>query len=69
MTRNPVRSTQLKSVGYDPETSKLEIQFNSGAVYEYSDVPENTYKALVESPSIGTYFTDNIKWSFIYRKL
>ena len=69
MTRTPVASSQLSSVGYDQDTRKLEIQFKNGSIYEYDDVPPETHKELMSSRSTGEYFNKNIKWNFVYRKL
>ena len=33
--REPVTSTNIRSVGYDPETSTLEVEFVNAHVYEY----------------------------------
>lgn len=69
MTRTPVKSTQLKSVGHDPATNKLHIEFKSGAVYEYDDVPVEEYAELMNAPSIGQHFSSRVKYGFVYRKL
>jgi hypothetical protein len=39
MDRTPVSSSNLSSVGYDPDEQILEIEFNGGRVYQYYDVP------------------------------
>jgi hypothetical protein len=39
MLRTPVSSSALRSVGYDPQTQTLEIEFNSAEVYQYFNVP------------------------------
>jgi len=69
MTRTPVKSSQISSVGYDPEKQKLEVEFKNGSVYEYDNVPQSTYNAFIGSPSVGEYFNRNLKWGFVYRKL
>jgi KTSC domain len=33
MERQPVSSSNLKSVGYDPRSRTLEIEFHNGGVY------------------------------------
>lgn len=45
MERNmkPVNSSNLKSVGYNPMTETLIIQFHSGHIYEYYHVPQHIY--------------------------
>jgi len=58
-----IGSSNIKRVGYDGERKKLYIQFLKSNIYmyEYSDVPENVYKELISSESVGSYFHKNIK--------
>jgi hypothetical protein len=46
MNRISVNSSDLASVGYDPNTSMLEVAFRSGGVYQYFNVPERHFLAL-----------------------
>ena len=39
MNRTPVNSSNVSSVGYDPTSLTLEVEFHGGAVYQYFDVP------------------------------
>lgn len=61
MKGETVKSSNLKSVGYDRFTQTLEIAFNRGGVYQYSQVPENVYDGLMNAPSYGGYFNRHIK--------
>ncbi|WP_262245436.1 KTSC domain-containing protein [Parapedobacter soli] len=61
MKRQPVYSSNLASVGYDPENEILEIEFNHGGVYQYYSVPESVYHGLMGAGSHGQYFDRNIK--------
>lgn len=61
MERTPVESTNLASVGYDRESSTLEIEFNNGAIYQYFGVPETEYSGLMNAASKGSYLNQNIK--------
>ena len=61
MNRFPVSSSNLTSVGHDPNTLTLEIEFNSGSIYQYFDVPYSEYQGLMQAGSKGTYFNANIK--------
>lgn len=69
MTRTPVRSSTIVSVGYDEAAKKLEIEFRGGAVYEYDAVSKATHVALLKAPSIGKYVADNIKGKYYHRKV
>ncbi len=61
MDRIPVSSSNVASVGYDPSSSILEIEFNNGSIYQYSGVPEHVYTGLVNASSKGEYLDQNIK--------
>lgn len=65
MQRDPVSSSNLASVGYDPTTYTLEVEFNSGRVYQYFDVPEHIYQELMSAGSVGSYFSRSIRNSFV----
>jgi hypothetical protein len=51
----------MRSVGYDPASRTLEVEFHSRGVYQYSGVPENVYQELMRAASKGSYFHDHIK--------
>jgi hypothetical protein len=62
--RQPVKSRILKSVGYDDTAKILEIEFQSGLVYQYSGVPPKVYADLMRSSEIGKYFSDKVRTQF-----
>lgn len=64
MNRTPVRSSNIKAVGYDQLRLVLEIEFHSAAIYQYSKVPEAVHSALMTAPSKGKYFAARIKDRF-----
>lgn len=64
MEREYVQSSNLKSIGYDSNTSTLEVEFNNGAIWQYYDVLESTYYELKSASSVGKYFNANIKGSY-----
>lgn len=57
MERQLVSSTNLHSVGYDQDSSTLEIEFHSGGIYQYINVPVHVYTGLMTSSSKGTDVT------------
>ena len=67
--RQPVRSSNVASLGYDEASSILEVEFNDGAVYRYFGVPSSEYSALLGARSIGRYLNTNIKRRYRYRKV
>lgn len=61
MYREPVASEALRSVGYDPDRRLLEIEFASGIVYRYFDVPPELHVGLMTVASHGSYFAAYIR--------
>lgn len=50
MQRRPIRSTSLKSVGYDAATLTLEIEWRNGSLVRYTGVAEPVYETLLAVP-------------------
>lgn len=69
MERTPVTSSNICSVGYDTDSESLEIEFNNGSVYQYSNVPTGEYEGLLSAESVGKYFHANIKNRYSFMKL
>jgi hypothetical protein len=69
MNRVPVQSSNLRSVSYDPTSQTLEIEFHSGGIYQYSGVPAHVHGGLITASSKGSYFHQNIKDRYPYRKV
>lgn len=56
-----IKSAVLKSIAYDSRRNILEIEFRSGHIYRYSDVPRSVYEALLAAPSKGRFFDSKIR--------
>ena len=68
MVRKPVVSGNIRSVGYDPQTRRLEVEFHGGEVYSYHDVSEEEHRHLMSAASIGKHFHAHIKHRHSYSK-
>ena len=69
-----VSSSNLHSVGYDPEAEVLEIAFKGKdnkkrSTYRYSSVPSSVYKSLTRAKSKGKYFNKKIKGEYPYTQV
>lgn len=72
-------SSQIREIGYDPETKILLVKFASGDYYQYSGVTTDAYDQLMgygeyapapgEVHSVGSALNRVIKGKFEYRKL
>lgn len=67
MNRVPVQSSNVVAVGYDEETSILEVEFTSGSVYRYFAVSRLHFVALTGGGvSVGRYLNTEIKTRYRY---
>ena len=61
MARKRVASSHLKSVGYNKDERKLEVEFRDGSVYEYGDIAHQTHTGILKSSSRGRSLSQNVK--------
>ena len=69
MNRQHVSSNNIRSIGYDLKSQTLEIEFHSGGIYQYFNVPKSTYDALMSASSHGSFFHRHIKDQFRWTKI
>ncbi len=69
MDRVGVGSSNIASIGYDPATETLEIEFMMGTVYQYYNVPDNIYDQLMQSPSKGGFVSTYIKNAYAFSRV
>jgi hypothetical protein len=69
LQRVAVTSSDIRSVGYGPESHILEVEFTSGGVYQYFGVPPSVHASLMQASSHGTYFASHIKKVYRYSKI
>ena len=63
-----VESSMIHAVGYDEQTRRLEIVFNTGRVYCYQDVPREVYEGLMTAESKGSYMHSYVIDTYPYRQ-
>jgi hypothetical protein len=61
ISRTPVRSRALRSVGHDGGRRVLQAEVIDGSIYDYLGVPRDEYDALMAAESKGTYYNQHIK--------
>ena len=60
----PVKSSNLKSVGYDMQTQHLQVTFRSGDTYDYFNVPPAAHMGLMSAKSKGKFLDEAVKPRF-----
>jgi hypothetical protein len=63
-----VQSSDLAAVDYD-WSGTLTIEFHSGGVYEFYQVPPSEYEGLMNAHSHGKYFHACIKNQYDYQRI
>ena len=66
--RSPVKSSNIKSVGWNPADKTLAVEFADGSIYHYHDVEKDIHEGLVGSKSVGSYLHTNIKGKYKHSK-
>lgn len=69
INREHIESYNLVSAGYDMETKTLEVEYASGIVYQYYEVPQALYTEFITSKSKGSFLNRNISGKFRYARV
>ncbi len=69
MKLQQVESSMIQAVGYDENTEILEVVFNSGKTYYYSEVPQEVYEGLLSADSKGSYMQYAVVDCYPYRQV
>ena len=64
MERAPVKSSNIKAIGYDAATQTLEVEFHGGAVWLYSGISAEVHAEIAKAESVGRWFNARIKGKF-----
>jgi hypothetical protein len=68
MHRQPVKSSDIKSMGYDPLRGILELEFITGKVFRYGQVTLEVFEELNRAESKGKYFWGNIRGTYPFEE-
>jgi hypothetical protein len=65
----PINSSMATAVGYDDGKNILQVEFHNGAVYQYSDIDQDTWQDLHQADSIGKFFNENVRGKYQYERV
>ena len=68
MDREIVISVSVRAVGYDKETSTLEIEFCDSSIYQFFEVPEEVYTGFLASMGLNHEKTDLMYFTKIHKR-
>ena len=67
--RQPVSSSNIKSIGYHGDSKTLAVEFaGGGGVYHYDGVSKEDYDELMAAKSIGSHFHKSIRGIYKHSK-
>lgn len=69
MERNPLTSSMVLSIGYEEASQTLEVEFKSGLIYQYYNVPAVVYEQLLTAESAGTFINTQVKPNFPFSRV
>lgn len=69
MERESVDSSTILSIGYEPTSCTLEIEFKGGSLYQYYNVPEAIHQEFMASDSKGKFLHVYIKPAYAYSRV
>ena len=62
-------STAIHKVEYDEQNKVMMVEFQTGKIYYYMDVPKGVYLTLKTARSKGGYFNKYIKGNYEFEYL
>ncbi len=65
----PVQSSALSAIGYNPNKRILALQFTGGAIHHLADVSEVDHAHLMAAESIGRHFAQHLKGKYQSQKM
>lgn len=63
MKRVKIKSSNIKSIGYDIDNFTLEIEFKGERVYRYHPISKYMWNKFLEAKSKGHYFNEQIRFN------
>jgi hypothetical protein len=69
MDRDYVASSNIRSIGYDPATQTLEVEFTNGSIYQYFNVDQGLFDQMMASASKGQFLNAYIRNGYPYSRV
>ncbi|MGK7886225.1 MAG: KTSC domain-containing protein [Crocosphaera sp.] len=60
--------SHIQAVGYDGHTKILKVNYKSGSIYTYFQVPDQIFQTMLKTHNLGTYINSNIRGNYHYQR-
>lgn len=67
--KDPINSSHIAAVEYDPGNRTMDVHFAKGGVYRYHGVPSEVHQGLKNSDSAGNFHHRNIKGQYRHERV
>jgi hypothetical protein len=67
--QSKINSSMINKAVYNFTEKTLNVEFSTGAIYQYHNVDESVYEDFCKSESQGKFLNEQIKNKFEYTKL
>lgn len=64
-----VISSEIEWIGYEDKRNMLQVEFLSGSIYQYDQVPKPVFESFLSAPSHGRFFENQIKGRYQTRRV
>src|SRR5688572_5585971 len=65
----PVESSNIAALGYNPEKLILAIQSKAGTIFHYAGVPLDVAAGFLGAESIGRFYVERVKGKFTGQRM
>lgn len=69
INRTLVRSSNVRSYGYDPQTRTIQVQFTDGKIYEYYNRAPSVWRDFQLSQSKGSFVQNKLTPAGNYKRV
>jgi hypothetical protein len=72
VNRRPVTSSNIASIGWEQDSQgkgTMEVEFKSGHVYTYHEVPESVYESALGASSVGKFIASSVVDHFEHTRI
>jgi non-canonical (house-cleaning) NTP pyrophosphatase len=64
-----VKSSVLKSIGYDAEAQKVHVEYQNGSTFAFVAVPADVYEKFKNSESVGKFMNAELKGKYVSERV
>lgn len=57
----PVQSSAIKTVGYDPSTRTIHVEFRSGGTHRFRPFTQQEFERFRDADSLGKHFHSHVR--------